>query len=173
MTPTCSTPDASRWSTNRRKSCTACSIASLKLAGPKANIPAPLIGASAARRGPWNGIVYSSTSYPLPYSHGSAKTALLSRYGEAPKPWITHSVGRGPSSWYQCCAQAVPLARNLEYSSWSNGFAATYGLLNHSVEIFTPRARTDHGESGAECISTSPLGRGKVTDASPARASSR
>jgi hypothetical protein len=115
---------------------------------PWANSSVPLTASRLEARAPWKGSVKSTMSQPSWKNSLSEKNHALNHAGEAPKPWTTNSVGRGPSTWRQCWAWANPLRPWRAYASRTRGLSASYGLAKRSTSTRPRRATTSTATSG-------------------------
>ncbi len=88
------------------------------------------------------------------------------------KPWIRHSVGRGPSSWRQCWACTTLLRTNPAHWSASAGLTARKLLSKRMLRTLPWATHSATGFAGRENTRGSAAGAGKDSWGSCAAASS-
>ena len=69
-----------------------------------------------------------------------AYSSPLARYDDPMKPWMTHSVGRGPSSCRQCCARTMLLDPHALHCPRMAGLIAVK-LLGNAMLSTVPECR--------------------------------
>src|SRR6185312_773946 len=86
--------------------------------------------------------------------------------------WMSHSVGRGPSSWRQCCACTVLLDPHALHRARMAGFIAVKLLGNARLSTVPRATHSANGLARREVTRGNPVGAGKDFAGSPAAPSS-